>query len=103
MFVNMIFTVLWVQEQIAGWSQGMGTDPGSTYGTRSSVETAPGTHVLDHAQNTIKKGSQLKNAQWMANGCYEWMSGNWQRKKMAEMNCQVTLSIRMSISQSLPL
>jgi hypothetical protein len=41
----------------------MGTEPGSTYGTRSSVEIVPGTHVLDHAQNTIKKGSQLKNAQ----------------------------------------
>jgi hypothetical protein len=32
----------------------MGTEPGSTCGTRSSAETAPGTHVLDPAQNTIK-------------------------------------------------
>jgi hypothetical protein len=54
MVVNMIFTIWWVQEQIAGWSQGTGAEPGSTYGTLGSAKTTPGTHVLDPTQNTIK-------------------------------------------------
>jgi hypothetical protein len=33
----------------------MGAEPDSTYGTRSSAKTAPGTQVLDLAQNTIKR------------------------------------------------
>jgi hypothetical protein len=41
----------------------MGVDPGSTCGTIGSAKTTSGTHVLDPAQNTIKKGALLKNAQ----------------------------------------
>jgi hypothetical protein len=46
----------------------MSVEPGSTYGTRSSAETAPATHALDPNQNTIKeKYALLKNAQRMVN------------------------------------
>jgi hypothetical protein len=47
----------------------MSTKPSSTCGTRSSAETTPNIHVLNHASNTIK-GALLKrcimNGKWLA-------------------------------------
>jgi hypothetical protein len=41
----------------------MGATPGLACGTRSSVETVHGSHVLDPAENTIKMCIIKKNEQ----------------------------------------
>jgi hypothetical protein len=70
----------------------MGTKLGSTCGTLGSAETAPGTHVLDPDQNTIKRCINKKYNEWQLASMNEWL-GIDKRKKMAEMKCQLSLSI----------
>jgi hypothetical protein len=60
----------------------MGTEPGSTCGTRSTTETVPGTHVLDPAQDTIKQMCIIKKMhnEWQMDGMNEWLGINKGRK-----------------------
>jgi hypothetical protein len=54
---------------------------GSTCGIRSSAEIVPGTHVLDPAQNTIKRCIIKKmHNEWQMVDMNEWLGINKGRK-----------------------